>query len=170
MQYVIGDGPSLPTGLVFASFMLSMSIGGMLFGLLLPYTPGGAETLCVLVYLISAIAMTIPILKFSFWWVYISFLILEAMVGMFNSCGATLRSRYYPENVQSTIMSIFRLPLNLLVVFGTILSDRAKNVTDLKFVFAVVVGMHLISMGLQLLLTIYCVNSVKTRELENKNK
>ena len=34
---------SLPTGLVFSSFMLAMTFGGMLFGLLLPVFPGGAE-------------------------------------------------------------------------------------------------------------------------------
>ena len=34
---------SLPTGLVFSSFMLSMTFGGMLFSLLLPIFPGGAE-------------------------------------------------------------------------------------------------------------------------------
>ena len=42
---------SLPTGLVFSSFMLAMTFGGMLFSLLLPVFPGGAEgdvmTLCV---------------------------------------------------------------------------------------------------------------------------
>lgn len=34
---------SLPTGLVFSSFMLAMTFGGMLFSLLLPVFPGGAE-------------------------------------------------------------------------------------------------------------------------------
>ena len=30
---------ALPTGLVFSAFMLSMTLGGMLFGLLLPVFP-----------------------------------------------------------------------------------------------------------------------------------
>jgi hypothetical protein len=33
-------------------------------------------------------------------------------------------ARYYPEEFQSSIMSVFRLPLNLLVVMGTRLTDR----------------------------------------------
>lgn len=152
MLEVMGNRGALPTGLVFASFMLAMSIGGALFGLILPVVPGGAETLCVVVYVISAIAMVVPIFQFSFWWVYISFLVLEAMVGMFNSCGATLRSRYYPESLQSTIMSVFRLPLNLLVVLGTLLTSHANNTSELQSVFSVVAGMHIIAAALQIVM------------------
>jgi hypothetical protein len=64
------------------------------------------------------------------------------MLGMFGSCGGTLRSIYYPEGMQSSIMSIFRLPLNLLVVIGTLLTNNANNVTELKQVYLVVAGMH----------------------------
>jgi MFS family permease len=105
----------LPTGLVFSCFMLAMTLGGMLFGLLLPIFPGGAEGLTIIVYILAAISMAIPVFKFEFWWIFSSFLVLELCVGMFNSCGAILRSKYYPEDQQSSIMSVLRLPLNLLV-------------------------------------------------------
>jgi hypothetical protein len=77
--------------------MLAMTIGGMASSILLPVFPGGAEGMCIFVYAVAAISMAVPIFKFEFWWILIAFLVLEAMVGMFNSCGATLRSRYYPE-------------------------------------------------------------------------
>ena len=169
MLHVMGDRGSLPTGLVFASFMLSMSIGGMLFGLLLPIVPGGVETLCILVYLLSAMAMMVPIYKFEFWWVYISFLVLEGMVGMFNSCGATLRSRYYPEHLQSTIMSIFRLPLNLLVVLGTLLTSNANNIIELQDVFKVLVGIHCVAMLLQVIMS-SLAHTIKTDKLASATK
>lgn len=145
-------GGSLPTGLVFSSFMLSMTLGGMLFSLLLPVFPGGAEGLCVLVYMVAALAMAVPLVRFEFWPVVVAFLVLEAMVGMFNSCGATLRARYYPEGLQSSIMSVFRLPLNLIVVVGTRLTNNANSVSALQFVFGVVVAMHLTAMLLQVAL------------------
>lgn len=148
-------GSSLPTGLVFSAFMLAMTLGGMLFGLLLPVFPGGAEGLCVLVYLTAAAAMAVPLFYFNFWCVVVAFLVLEAMVGMFNSCGATLRSQYYPEGLQSSIMSVFRLPLNLLVVAGTKLADRASSVPSMQFVFAVVVAMHLVAVLLQCALLLW---------------
>ena len=145
-------GGVLPTGLVFSSFMLSMTLGGMLFSLLLPVFPGGAEGLCVLVYFVAALAMAVPLWRFEFWYVVVAFLVLEAMVGMFNSCGATLRSRYYPEGLQSSIMSVFRLPLNLIVVIGTRLTNNANSVPALQFVFGAVVCMHLVAMLLQVAL------------------
>ena len=132
--------------------MLAMTFGGVLFGLLLPVFPGGAEGLCVFVYVVSAAAMLVPVFKFEFWWVFCAFLLLETMLGMFNSCGATLRSRYYPEGLQSSIMTVFRLPLNLLVVVGTKLTDQATDVPSLQGVFAVIAGMHVVAMLLQVTL------------------
>jgi len=156
---------NLPTGLVFSCFMLSMTLGGILFSLLLPIFPRGAEGLTIFVYLTAAAAMAVPIFKFEFWWVFISFLVLEAMVGMFNSCGAILRSQYYPEELQSSIMSVFRLPLNLLVVLGTKLTDEANTKSTLKYVFGVVVMMHLIAFSLQIALV---SNPLKSKKEENK--
>jgi len=156
-------GGSLPTGLVFSSFMLSMTLGGMLFGLLMPVFPGGAEGLCIFVYLVAAMSMGIPVFYFDFWSVLIAFLVLEAMVGMFNSCGAILRSRYYPEGIQSSVMSVFRLPLNLVVVIGTKLTDNANNVSSLQFVFSIIVGMHFIAAALQIALNFTTLNSKITK-------
>jgi hypothetical protein len=155
----------LPTGLVFSSFMLAMTLGGFLFSLLLPFFPGGVEGLCVFVYIVAAASMCVPMLKFEFWWVYCAFLVLEAMVGMFNSCGATLRSKYYPEGLQSSIMTVFRLPLNLLVVIGTKLTDKADDVSSLQLVFGVTVGMHLVATFLQVLLQV-----VKKQAAANDDK
>merc|ERR1711998_640250 len=75
---------------------------------------------------------------------------------MFNSCGGTLRSKYYPDKIQSGLMSIFRVPLNLLVVIGTNLAGYAgADIEKLQSVFAVVVGMHLIALLLQVVIFIF---------------
>ena len=118
---------SLPTGLVFSCFMLALTIGGKLFSLLLGIFPGGAEGLSVFVYILAACAMLIPIYSYEFWSILIGFLVFESAVGIFNSCSGTLRSKYYPDAMQSSIMSVFRLPLNLLVVGGTRLSAIAST-------------------------------------------
>jgi hypothetical protein len=103
--------------------------------------------------------MIVPVLFFSFWPVFISFLVLEAMVGMFNSCGATLRSRHYPEHLQSTIMSLFRLPLNLLVVGGTLMTSLANDESDLKTVFAIIATVHAAATVLQVIVVRSLSNS-----------
>ncbi len=147
-----GDGV-LPTGLIFSCFMLSMTIGGIVLSLILTKFSVDAETMCVFVYIVSAITMIVPVFTIEFWPVFISFLVLEGMLGMFNSCGGQLRSQYYPDHLQSSIMSVFRLPLNLLVVIGTKLSERASSdIPSLQNVFGVVAGMHVVALILQLLL------------------
>lgn len=140
---------ALPTGLVFACFMLAMTLGGMIFALVLPVFPGGCLSLTALVFAVSAASMVVPIYCFEFWWVFTAFLVLECMLGMFGSCGGTLRSVYYPEGLQSSIMSMFRLPLNLLVVVGTLLTNKAKNLVELQEVYMVVAGMHVVAFLLQ---------------------
>ena len=47
-----------------------MTFGGMLFGLLLPIFPGGAEGLCVFVYVVAAMEMLVPVFRFVFWSVF----------------------------------------------------------------------------------------------------
>ena len=107
--------------------MYTYFTGGKCCSILLPVVPGGAKGLCVLVYVAAAAAMLVPIYYFDFWPIFLSFLVLETALGVFNSCAGTLRSQYYPEAMQSSIMSVFRFPLNLLVVVGTRLSANAST-------------------------------------------
>lgn len=112
--------------------------------------------------------MAVPVLKFEFWWVMGSFLVLEAMVGMFNGCGATMRSKYFPESMQSSIMSVFRLPLNVLVVAGTKLTDHASDIAALQKVYSVVLAVHVMAFGCQLCLM--AAEQDDPREVEKKMK
>lgn len=171
LELIQGVHDTLPTGLVFSAFMLSMSAGGLLFTILNPLILGGSNTLCSIVYIISAISMFMPIYHFEFWTVLISFLFLEGMLGVFNSCGATLRSIYYPEKIQSSIMSIFRFPLNILVVIGTLLTNNSKNRQEIQQVYYVVVLMHLIAFIFQISL-IFCKipNNNNTQNINETNQ
>jgi hypothetical protein len=170
LELIQGVHDSLPTGLVFSAFMLSMSAGGMLFTLLNPVIPGGSKTICSALYLLSTVAMAVPIYHFEFWIVFFSFLLLESMLGMFNSCGATLRSIYYPEQIQSSIMSIFRFPLNLLVVVGTILTNNSKSREDMQRVYVFVASMHLIAFLLQISLNFIPIPPHHSEEKTHKKK
>lgn len=145
-------GP-LHTGLVFSAFMLAMTLGGLLSSLLLPLcSSDGVSTLCTLVFFVAAGAMAMPLIAYDFWSVLLAFLLLETMVGMFNSLGGMLRSKFYPEHLQSSVMSVFRLPLNILVVVGTRLADQANDESSRKQVFGIMVIVLTISAIMQLAL------------------
>lgn len=130
--------------------MLAMTSGGIFAGLILPLLPRKFNlTLCAVVYALSAFCMFVPIVKFDFWCVFVAFLSLEALLGMFNTVGATLRSVYYPDAMHASIMSVFRLPLNLLVVYGTMLTNSAKDMKGLQSVYTGIACMHLVALVLQ---------------------
>merc|ERR1719473_2031989 len=97
----------------------------------------------------------VPIISFTFWPVFIAFLVFEATVGMFNSCGGMLRSKYYPDKIQSSVMSVFRIPLNALVVIGTTLAGAANSTEELQWVFSIVVGMQGAALFLQLVMQLF---------------
>merc|ERR1712118_628947 len=96
----------LPTGLVFSCFMCCITIGGLLFE--------RAKNVAVEKLAIAVFALALA-------------------VGMFFPCGGTLRSRYIPDELQGSAMNLCRLPLNILVVVGTKLTDLVAMPT----VFAV---------------------------------
>lgn len=83
------------------------------------------EVASVIVFFVAAASMSLPIVTREFPVVISAFLLLETCVGAFYSCSGLMRSRYLPGSLQSSIMNIFRLPLNILVVIGTRVTEIA---------------------------------------------
>ena len=108
---------SPPLGLIFAAFMLCITLGGMSF---MPLQATlGVEWATALICAASSASMVVPVLTETFAYVLTSFLVLEACIGCWGACSANLRSKYVDEGLQSSIMTIFRIPLNIFVVIGT---------------------------------------------------
>merc|ERR1712066_148479 len=76
-----------------------------------------------------------------------AFLVFETCVGIFQPCGGVLRSKVIPDKLQGGVMNMFRIPLNTLVVVGTLLTDYFPA----RFVFGVITVWMLIGAGLQVL-------------------
>merc|ERR1712060_841055 len=90
-----------------------------------------------------------------------SFLVFETVVGIFNPCFAVLRSRVLPDDVYGAVCNIFRIPLNSLVVLGTLLTDYFPA----RFVFGIIAIWMLIGAGLM-----YLVIQALEKPGEGKNK
>lgn len=121
---------SPPLGLVFASFMVCITLGGMGFEPLMAKL--GLEWATCLVCLVSALSVLVPVATEGFYPTLVAFLVLEACVGCWFACSATMRSKYVDDRLQSSIMTIFRVPLNVLVVVGT----RLEETTTIPTVFS----------------------------------
>lgn len=145
MLRILGDSP-LPTGLVFSSFMVCITAGGLIFGIVLRYT--SVEKCIILILVLQMGALVIPVFFQSLVPVFLSFLLYETGVGMYFPCGGMMRSKVIPDALQSSIMNIFRVPLNVLVVTGTYLTDAIPHST----VFSIITGWLFIATCLQLVM------------------
>merc|ERR1712217_682955 len=156
------QGSKLPTGLVFSSFMICMSLGGLLFSPSLLLGAASAEKVAVGVFLVSAIALSIPVMTSSLVPVLLAFIVFETCVGTFNPCLGLLRSQVIPDALHGSVMNIFRVPLNVLVVVGTKLTDILAP----SSVFFIIVIWLLIGAGIQMALAQELAQAAKSVKKE----
>jgi len=138
--------------------MICISIGGELFAGMLKVT--SVERGSVVLFFAAALSMVVPIAFKGFYTVLVAFLLLETCVGAFFGSMATMRSRYLPDSLQTTIMNIFRVPLNVLVVTGTRLSDHLSH----SAIFTVITAWFLIAACLQLWLMVVSERMAKKQK------
>lgn len=77
---------------------------------------GPIERLLLFILMISAGCLMVPPLVGNTGLRFLAFCVFEFCIGIFWPAISTLRSVYIPEDVRSTMMNIFRIPLNFLVV------------------------------------------------------
>ena len=127
-------GADIPHGMIFSCFMVSCMVGSALAGTLLQEgSPHRPEKYMQSVFMAAAGCLFVPVIvsrlgiadgdqvshddhiplatKLSL----LAFCAFECLVGVFWPSMMSLRSRYVPENIRSTIINCFRIPLNLFV-------------------------------------------------------
>lgn len=131
----------VPTGCVFSSLMMAITMGGMMFPVMHAVVSkisksesSSSEMTAAIIYGLASACMFIPAhcllcsstssdASSCFGRILASFVVVEFSVGLFNPVAGTLRSKYVPDNLQGGILNIFRLPLNAVVVAGTYATD-----------------------------------------------
>eukprot|EP01062_Namystynia_karyoxenos_P023570 TRINITY_DN1911_c0_g1_i1.p1 TRINITY_DN1911_c0_g1~~TRINITY_DN1911_c0_g1_i1.p1 ORF type:complete len:472 (+),score=154.28 TRINITY_DN1911_c0_g1_i1:79-1416(+) len=106
-------GDDVPHGLVFASMMMSVSIGATVHDALAARAEPEAYMLGVFALAAAcmvgvAYAQSAPLLMLCFCG-------YEVCVGIFWPSIMSMRSRYIPDEGRATVMNLFRVPLNFLV-------------------------------------------------------
>lgn len=150
----------VPTGCVFSSMMMAITIGGILFQpletlvtkFLVPASKA-SELSASIIYALAAASMAVPAYCMygvshsghCFENILVSFMVVEMCVGLFMPVAGTLRSKYVPDALQGGILNIFRLPLNAVVVAGT----HATDVLEPAVVFILVSGLFLAASVIQ---------------------
>ena len=125
------NGEDIPHGMIFATMMVACMIGSSITSRIMSRQELRVEKYMQIVFVISAFALSIPVMvkMFDFGSMgykggpitfegkvqMLGFLIFEAMVGIFWPSMMKMRAQYVPEEVRSTVMNFFRIPLNLFV-------------------------------------------------------
>eukprot|EP01059_Diplonema_ambulator_P033026 TRINITY_DN6745_c0_g1_i1.p1 TRINITY_DN6745_c0_g1~~TRINITY_DN6745_c0_g1_i1.p1 ORF type:complete len:441 (+),score=138.31 TRINITY_DN6745_c0_g1_i1:44-1366(+) len=110
---VLEELGEVPHGFVFASFMISCSIGAIVFKTL--STHSSTESYMRYVFIVAGLCMAGPVVTQNPLLIMLCFCVFEACVGIFWPSIMTLRSKYLPEEGRATVMNMFRIPLNAIV-------------------------------------------------------
>jgi len=108
---------SLPIlhGWIFASFMLCVLVGSTVFGYLMR-AGHRVERFTGYMLAVACVALFVPAVTANHSLRLLSFFVFEGCCGIYWPALGTMRSRYIPEEVRATVMNVFRVPLNLIVV------------------------------------------------------
>jgi hypothetical protein len=104
----------LPFGLIFSAFMTACMLGSQLFS-----TGTISLGLCVAIAAVSHLVIAFNLDKPVV--VFFAFLIFETSVGMYFPAAGTRKAQIVPESHRASIYSLFRVPLNVIVV-GTLVA------------------------------------------------
>lgn len=157
-------GAPLPNGLVFSCFMCCISLGGLAFATMNRVV--GVEYGSAVVFVVGAAALAVPVFLESLPAILGSFIVFETCVGMMFPAAGVLRSMVIPNHLQGSVINIFRIPLNILVIVGTKLTDLYPR----SFCFSVIVCWLLIGAVLQFVLAgMLLASQAKEKEKEKKN-
>ncbi len=119
----------IPHGMIFATMMVACMIGSSIAGQLLAEKDLRPEKYMQYVFLASAASLSLPIfvnilpfpqtagnsITLEGQIIMLGFLVFEGLVGIFWPSMMKMRATYVPEEIRSTVMNCFRIPLNLFV-------------------------------------------------------
>lgn len=158
------NGERIPHGFIFACLLISCMPGAAFAGMLMK-KGARPEKYLPIVLATSALMLGVPAIchsarppsvankemkdvgiQFDGKVQLVCFCLFEAMVGIFWPSMMAMRARFVPEELRSTIINIFRIPLNLFVC----LILARVNAVPLAVMFGVCAGMLVTAMLCQL--------------------
>jgi hypothetical protein len=105
----------VPFGMIFSTFMVWIMIGSVLFKNLRAQNIS-FERILLGSFITAAIALITPCLTTNEIITFIAFNAFEFSCGIYFPAIGSLRSNVIPEETRSTVMNLFRIPLNIIVV------------------------------------------------------
>ncbi|KAI8927405.1 hypothetical protein BC831DRAFT_398784 [Entophlyctis helioformis] len=115
LETVTDSRIALPFGVMFSSFMVCIMLGSSLYKSL-TLRQFSNELIANATFGAAALTFLVPAVTRNEAIIYIAFNVFELCCGVYFPAMASIRSKVVPESTRSTVMNIFRVPLNLIVV------------------------------------------------------
>jgi hypothetical protein len=119
-----GQDSDLPFGIIFAALMCAMMLGSQFFtsysALKLPVPPSMLLTITLTV---ASFCFIVPVLTHSETITFWCFCIFEICCGIYFPSMAHLKEKIIDDGVRAKIYGIMRIPLNVFVVVGLMLTQ-----------------------------------------------
>jgi len=109
--------PGPPLGVVFATFMVCCMLGTSIFAILSSRGVPPSQILIVVLALSSISCLVISITS-SDTMAYCAMLLFEGCIGAYYPAMSTAKGNIVPEDQRAAIYSVFRLPMNLVVLIN----------------------------------------------------
>mmetsp|Transcript_13577 Transcript_13577/g.30114 ORF Transcript_13577/g.30114 Transcript_13577/m.30114 type:complete len:625 (+) Transcript_13577:238-2112(+) len=136
-----------PLGIVFATFMVCCMLGTSVFAIL---TSMGVRPslLLVSVLMLSAASCLIIAQTSNDTMSYTAMLLFEACIGAYYPAMSTLKGSVVPEDQRAAIYSVFRLPLNLVVLlnlFSNLRFEQSFGVCAVMLALSIVLQLRVVA-------------------------
>ena len=116
---------AVPYGVVFSTFMVCKMFGSQVFQKFGDQIT--AEKTLRLTLMGSAVSFFIAVISSSYWITLFAFCTFEFGLGIYWPTMSVLRAKYVPNKMRSTMTSVFRIPLNFLVVASLLVAGEASE-------------------------------------------
>ena len=135
-----GDGAAsaVPHGLVFSLFMACKMAGSQLYALIGDRVP--ASVTLRFVFMGAAAAFLVPLLAESYAVALASFCAFEFGLGLYWPAMAVMRAELVPNHLRATMTSVFRVPLNALVMACLAFAGNASEPSFLTMCVVMMTG------------------------------
>jgi len=123
----------LPLGEVFSCFMAAFMLGSIVFKKMCSGGGGQMHAAHGSVFLLAALSFLVAAESTDFQLTLVSFVGFEVCCGLYYPMLSTIRSKYVKEESRAAVLSLFRLPMNLVVIMVLLWSSSWET----RYVFRI---------------------------------
>lgn len=116
------------TSNIFMSLMLSLMCGGAFFRVAYFYFDNNSFTVSKIVSFLNILAFNFILFGSNYNTIIIGYMLFEGGIGILYPVYSNIKSEYLPKENRGTLMSLFRVPFNIIVITLLITTNNVLTI------------------------------------------